>query len=336
MLELADRWTWDFWIARDGADYHAFYLQAPRLLVREQERHLNATVGHAVSRDLRSWTILPDALGPGQPGAVDDAATWTGSILGHAGRWYLYYTGIRVEDGLLVQRVCLAVSDDLTHWEKHPDNPIAEADDRWYELVDDHPPHRERHWRDPWVYPDPGGEGFHMLITARVPTGGTDGRAVIAGARSHDLVQWTVGPPVTAPGDYAQMEVPQVVTLGPRSYLLFSVSAWAHSATRLGRGGEAVSGTHYLTGPTPLGPWTAASDRFLVGQAVGPLYAGKIIEDPDGAPVFLAFHQYAEDGGFLGQLSDPIPVRVDSDGGLALDGEGLRTAVAVGRLASGS
>jgi beta-fructofuranosidase len=33
-LRLADRWVWDFWVAREGADYHVFYLKAPRELVK--------------------------------------------------------------------------------------------------------------------------------------------------------------------------------------------------------------------------------------------------------------------------------------------------------------
>ncbi len=29
-LELADRWVWDFWIAKDGPTYHIFFLQATK------------------------------------------------------------------------------------------------------------------------------------------------------------------------------------------------------------------------------------------------------------------------------------------------------------------
>jgi beta-fructofuranosidase len=31
-LRLPDKWMWDFWLIRDGMDYHVFYLQAPRSL----------------------------------------------------------------------------------------------------------------------------------------------------------------------------------------------------------------------------------------------------------------------------------------------------------------
>jgi beta-fructofuranosidase len=46
-LTLPDKWVWDFWLVRDGTDYHAFYLQAPRSLGDPELRHLNVSVGHA-------------------------------------------------------------------------------------------------------------------------------------------------------------------------------------------------------------------------------------------------------------------------------------------------
>ena len=86
MLRLADHWLWDFWFARDGEEVHIFYLQAPRSLGDPDLRHRNATIGHAVSRDGRDWSVLPDALGPGPEGTFDDLATWTGSVVRHDGR----------------------------------------------------------------------------------------------------------------------------------------------------------------------------------------------------------------------------------------------------------
>ena len=99
MLHLDDRWIWDFWLIDDGPDHHVFYLQAPRSLGDPELRHRHATIGHAVSSDLRSWEQLPDALGPGPAGAWDDNAPWTGSIIRAADRWHLCYTGTCSVDG---------------------------------------------------------------------------------------------------------------------------------------------------------------------------------------------------------------------------------------------
>ena len=78
-LRLPDKWVWDFWLARSDGEHHIFYLQAPRSLESPPRRHHHASIGHAVSRDLATWRVLPDALHPGPAGSWDDLATWTGS-----------------------------------------------------------------------------------------------------------------------------------------------------------------------------------------------------------------------------------------------------------------
>jgi hypothetical protein len=60
-LRLPDKWVWDFWLVRDGADYHAFYLQAHRSLGDPELRHMNASVGHARRG--------PGTIAPSGPGA---------------------------------------------------------------------------------------------------------------------------------------------------------------------------------------------------------------------------------------------------------------------------
>ncbi len=104
-LRLPQKWVWDFWPVRDGRDYHAFYLQAPRSLGDPELRHLNASVGHAVSKDLRHWRVLPNALSAGPPGAWDDRAAWTGCVVRERGRWHMFYTGVSVEGDSVVQRL---------------------------------------------------------------------------------------------------------------------------------------------------------------------------------------------------------------------------------------
>jgi beta-fructofuranosidase len=306
-LRLPDHWMWDFWFARDGDDVHVFYLQAPRSLGDPELRHRNATIGHAVSTDLRQWRVLPDALGQGPPGEFDDLATWTGSVLCHDGRWHMFYSGIsRAEDGA-VQRIGLATSDDLLHWQRQ--GLLLEADSRWYE---------PEHWRDPWVEPD--GDGFHMLICARAREGPPDARGVVAQARSRDLRRWEAGPPVSAPGEFRQLEVPQRVHLGGAWRILFCAMQWDHGAARRERTGfVAHAGTHYLTAASKDGPYALDRDDFLVGDPdVGRHYAGRMIRH-DGAWHFLAWRMHDPDGGFVGELSDPMPVRVDADGAISVE-----------------
>ena len=81
MFLLPDVWTWDAWFVDDGHQFHAFYLKASRALGDPHRRHDRATVGHAVSDDLRTWTEVADALVPSDGPGFDDLAIWTGSVV---------------------------------------------------------------------------------------------------------------------------------------------------------------------------------------------------------------------------------------------------------------
>ena len=277
-LRLADHWLWDFWFAVDGEDVHVFYLQAPRSLGDPELRHHNATIGHAVSRDLRRWEVLPDALGTGAPGAFDDLATWTGSVVRHDGRWHLFYTGIARAEAGEVQRIGHASSDDLLTWER--DGLLLEADPRWYD---------REHWRDPWVEWDPERERWDMLICAT-----SAGRGIVAHAHSPDLRAWTTGPPLSPPTAHVQLEVPQLVQRNGGWWVLFSDVF-------------AGSGIHYLAAPERLGPYSAESRDLLPDARPRHHYAGRVLEH-GGESLLFAWLMDDEDGVFTGELGDPMPL----------------------------
>jgi beta-fructofuranosidase len=315
-LRYDDRWIWDFWTAIDGPDVHLFHLQAPRALGDPERRHHHATVGHAVSRDLRTWTELPTALEAGPPGAFDDLATWTGSVMRHGRRWHMLYSGIsRAEDGA-VQRIGRATSDDLVHWERH--GAVLEADPRWYETRGPDAPEAEEHWRDPWVFQDPATGRFHALLCARAATGPPDGRGVIGHAWSDDLATWEAGPPLSAPGELRQLEVPQLVRLGGAWRVLFCATEGDHSAARLARPGvRREGGSHVLSGPSRLGPFALEEDAFLLGPGHGSWYAARIVEH-GGARQLLAWRRAHEDGRFAGEIGDPMALEVGPGGVLSV------------------
>jgi beta-fructofuranosidase len=318
-LRLADKWIWDFWLAQEGPDYHVFYLQAPRSLGDPELRHWNVSIGHAVSRDLRDWEVMPDALGPSpdDSDAFDTYTTWTGSIIQHQGLWYLFYTGGRKSEDGLIQRIGLATSTDLVHWEKHPENPLIIADPRCYEVLDldvwD-----DQAWRDPWVFQHPERGDFHAFITARANHGPPDGRGVIGHAQSDDLIHWEVLPPVTEPGDFGYTEVPQLVKVCDRYYLVFSVQRAIHSSRFRRSGREPLTAVRYLMADSPLGPFQSIGDQILVADEIESLYAGKLVRDPDGEWALLAARMYGSDGTFIGELSDPMTVSVTEAGYLSV------------------
>jgi beta-fructofuranosidase len=313
-LRLSDKWVWDFWFAhKDGDEHHVFYLQAPRALGNTKLRHHSATIGHAVSHDLSEWTVLPDALLPGPAGSWDDLATWTGSVIEHEGLWHMLYTGINRSEQGLIQRIGLATSEDLIEWEKHPGNPVLQADPRWYELLDLER-WRDQSWRDPWLYREADGT-FNVLITARSPDGDPSGAGVLAHAVSDDLVAWSVQPPITAPGDFAQVECPQLVTVDGTSLILFSCLAQDHSPRRRKRLGiDGTTGTFTFFASEEGEPLSASAVPIIAPDSEwGPLYAGKLVELGHGRRGFVGFRG-AGDEDFIGELIDPVPVSLASDG----------------------
>ena len=229
----------------------------------------------------------------------------------------MLYTGISTREQGLVQRIGLAVSDDLVHWEKHPENPVLEADTRWYDLLDS-TRWRDQSWRDPWLFREPDDESFHALVTARSPHGAPDGAGVVGHARSLDLVAWEVLPPLTSPGEFAQVEAPQLVRLNGRYDILVSCQAEDHSSERIERLGiPGRTGTFVFSADELLGPYSPAARPIAEPDGpLGALYAGKLVEDGEGTWRFMAFRGDGERD-FVGELTDPLPVRIDSRGSLS-------------------
>ncbi|GIH91842.1 hypothetical protein ACFFMN_34455 [Planobispora siamensis] len=307
-LRLPDHWVWDSWTAEEGERKHLFFLRASRALLDPELRHRRASIGHAVSADWRSWTLLPDALVPAEPDAWDDLATWTGSVVRDGEGWRMFYTGVGRADHGLVQRIGSAVSDDLVTWHRDRAMPVLEADPRWYERLDPGS-WTDEAWRDPHVFRDPGGDGWHMLVTARAKLGPADGRGVIGHARSPDLRHWEAGPPLSAPAGFGHLEVPQVRRVCGRTVLVFSCRpremAPEHPLARA----DPPPGVWTAPAAGPTGPFDIAGARPL---RAGSLYAGRLIVEPDGGPALLGFRDM-EDGRFVGEIADPVPVFLDGD-----------------------
>lgn len=316
-LHIEDKWIWDFWFAHNSADTHIFYLQAPRSLGNPDLRHWHSSIGHAVSKDLMHWEMLPDAIHPSDyEDDWDSMTTWTGSTIFHADTWYMFYTGTsKVEEGL-IQRIGLATSSDLIHWNKYENNPIIEVDPRWYELLDKELWY-EQAWRDPWIFYYQG--KFQAFITARSKFGHPKERGVIGYASSEDLLNWEVREPLTNPGEFAYLEVPQLIEMNDRWYLLFCVESTRYSDGRRARKGEGINtGTHYMIADDPFGPFIQPENDLLFGDKAGSYYSGKIIQNNEGDWMFMTAIQYDQTQGYVGDISDPYRLKITKDKQLAV------------------
>ena len=299
-LRLPDHWLWDHWIADDGERYHLFFLRASRALHDPQRRHMNASMGHAVSDDARSWELVPDALVACEGPAFDDRAVWTGStVVRPDGSLRVFYTGISRAEAGMVQRIGWADCADGVTFERATSEPLV-ADGRWYQKWAPGCGYDEA-WRDPFVFLHDDGR-WHMLITARARGTGqaADVRrsGVIGHAVSDDLDHWEVLPPLTAPSMFGQLEVSQSRTVRDRHLLIFSCGQDMRAEP--GPGGVWVA-----EGAGPLGPWDVDHARYVRPEH---LYAGQLLRLRDGEWVFTGFTDVV-DGAFVGSAPDPIPWR---------------------------
>jgi beta-fructofuranosidase len=304
MLRLAPSWVWDSWLADDGDRFHLFYLKASRALQDPDRRHGRAGIGHAVSDDLVHWTELADALVAEDGPAFDDLATWTGSVVRDpSGLWRLFYSGIDRAGGGRVQRIGQATSTDLMTW--HRTDLVLESDPRWYEKA----PSAfwpDEAWRDPWVMPGPDGEGWRMLVTARAGHGERNHRGVVGQATSDDLETWRIGPPLSTPdGGFGQLEVLQHAVVDGQPLLMFSC---LHTEMATEREDRRRGGVWVVPVEEPLESVDLERAVRVTSEA---LYSGRLTQDRAGAWVMLAFRHVDEAGEFVGEITDPIPVRWD-------------------------
>ena len=157
-----------------AGQFHLFHLVLPN----------HDFIAHAVSDDGLNWHRVQNALFIGDPGAWDDDALWTMNISAdpdRPGKWRMFYTGLSRSERGRVQRVGLALSDDLYRWtkcdaEQYPLD-VANGGGEFYESSVD----EGRKWvsfRDPLFFGDEGRR--YLLVSGRVKHGPLIRRGCVA------------------------------------------------------------------------------------------------------------------------------------------------------------
>jgi beta-fructofuranosidase len=213
--------------------------------------------------------------------------------------WRMFYTGASfpaADSDANVETICVATSADLFTWTKDASFTLN-ADPRYYEKLGESA-WMDEAWRDPWVYRDPSGNGWQMLITARAKSSDTRSGGVVGRAWSSDLEEWSVLPPWGPPAEsFPHLEVTQLAQIDGRPVLLFCGPRSARAV------GEAhTAGVWVVDTPGPPAPLRVEDAQLL---APAPYYAGRIVRDRSGGAVLLAFIG-SPGSEFLGAISDPI------------------------------
>lgn len=145
-----------------------------------------------------------------------DLYVFTGCVIKYKDEYRIYYTGHNPhlrKQGLPEQKVLMAKSKDLIHWDKVKD------------FVMEAPSNLEPHdYRDPFVYYDEEKQKYGMLLAARFKNDNpTFSKGFTLVAYSNDLDNWEVADkPFYAPNSYFTHECPDLFKMGDWWYLVFS------------------------------------------------------------------------------------------------------------------
>ncbi|WP_146584424.1 glycosyl hydrolase [Posidoniimonas polymericola] len=279
--------------------YHLFHLVLPN----------HDFIAHAVSTDAINWRRVNNALFIGDPGSWDDLMLWTMAVSPdphQPGRWRMFYTGLSRREQGNVQRIGLAVSDDLYHWQKTPvhwhdergpydppkvmharaiarqqptscrhselseESPFPlEADPEYYEATLD----TDRNWvsfRDPYYYRE-GDRGW-LIMAARTNEGPLVRRGCVGVVEETAPGEFTPRPPLHHPGLYDDIEVPNLIRVGEEYYLIGSLREDAK--------------IRYWHTDKIGNPWRSYHDNVLLAQGN---YAGRVCQDDHGWLVWNFF-----------------------------------------------
>ncbi len=291
--------------------YHLFHLVLPN----------HDFVAHAISEDGLNWERIENALFIGHPGSWDDHMLWTMHVTEdphRPGSWRMFYTGLARKDRADVQRIGLARSTDLRRWFKvadcwrsvsgprdtgmegvssrfdpESDFPLAAAAPYYESSVDE-----GRHWvsfRDPFYYREE--DRGYLLMTARTPNGPLIRRGCVGIAEEIAPDKFRLLPPLHHPGLYDDIEVPNLLKLGGRYYLVGSIREDAK--------------IRYWHADDCAGPWRNFFDNVLLPAGN---YAARIGLDERGPLVWNFFTSEVLDRTIDNLMPPPKRLQVDDTG----------------------
>ena len=305
MLKVPGRYIGDAWYYVHEDTAHCYFLTQLDSTPLE-ERGLHWDTGHAVSGNLVDWEFVGLAMSRGIPSEWDSAKLSTGSVIGHDGRFWFAYNANKTGDVPRIQRVGMAVSDDLYSWIKYEKSPVTELDPDVYEQTGT--------WRDPFML-DMGERVYHYVCAApRVA--GPKGVGTVGLAWTEDMLNWHVEPPVETDPVAEQMEVPQVYEIGGLYYLNFCTrTRWLlDEFTNQHPGHEFGNADYSMVSESPMGPFKmhGTGEIFPKDASLIP-YASQLL-NWKGEWVLLGTAMHARRGLGPDFVIDPVQIEATEQG----------------------
>jgi beta-fructofuranosidase len=279
-------------VLKVGNTYHLFHLVLPN----------HAYIAHATSADGLNWMRVPNALFIGDPGSWDDDMLWTMHVSPdphQRRRWRMFYTGLCRKESGRIQRIGLAVSDDLYTWRKVEGGawPMAVPGPPYETSLEE-----GRHWvsfRDPF-YRRIGDEGW-LIAAARISAGPVCRRGCVFLAKETMPGRFEPQQPLVTLRQYDDIEVPTLISIGGRWYIIGSFR-------------EDIK-VHYWHAGRPEGPYGNFSDNVLLPAGN---YAARVCDEGNYLTVWNFFYIASRVKGTGNMLPPPKELIADSNGELRL------------------
>ena len=255
MLRHEENHIGDSWYFVKNDICHCFYLTCPM----SEERHTAWDIAHATSKDLVHWERHGIVLSKGRAGEWDEKCLSTGSVIEWKGRFWMSYTGRWDSyDG----KIGIAVSDDLYHWEKLPQNPVILPDTQVVAPLG-RGLRKFCHWRDAKLIRHDG--NIYALVCATSKTALADACGTVAICRSVNMKAWRVIGEVQVEPICQELECPQIYNIGGKYVLLFSCFHDLFADWMIEKYGEKLRQTsYYMVSDSIWGPYHFVPDFNLL------------------------------------------------------------------------
>lgn len=179
------------WTPEGSWTFHLFYIRQNQFtkLFHGGVGFTEKNLGHAVSNDLHSWTVLDTAAVTVRPGQFDSKHVWAPHLVRRGVTYYMFYTGVDDNDD---QRIGLATSTDLVNWVQGDvvfDVPASGWEDP--NPTPGAPPYfGQQQLRDPFVMENPNAPGDWLMYYVTVPRDYSPGMVVGVARSGGDFASW--------------------------------------------------------------------------------------------------------------------------------------------------
>lgn len=272
--------------------YHIFYQIHP--FSADWEDGDNIMWGHARSKDLVQWELLPIAVWPARE--LGETSCWSGtSCINANGMPMLFYTkcGPDRQNDPYEQWAMIAQDDDLIKWQKHPSNPIMTLDTHGQ-------PDFLKDWRDPFIFS--ADNRTFMIIGCSSPQG-----TPIYEVQDKDFTNWAFK------GFMAPMnaECPNFCKLGNKWVFLSSVESWTPDCFD-----TKAEGVKYYIGSFDIDRLVfehESSGMIDLNRGSQGFYGSNVLFDNNDHCILLGRTQgFKGDNGWQGCMSLPRTLKINS------------------------